>query len=142
MPIAKFGEPIREWEVMRPICQEWVHKARAIRRDPKCESDAVFESRTQDAKNKAIDDLVGEKDEDGNYITTDEEYKNLTIDECNRILDKFKRAILVLNNGLQKNRFPDLAEDKMEQNEDLAKLRAGVSLAKSGAPSTVVKIDD
>ena len=36
----------------------------------------------------------------------------------------------------------DLAEDKMEQNEDLAKLRAGVSLAKSGAPSTVVKIDD
>ena len=26
----------------------------------------------------------------------------------------------------------DLAEDKMDQNEDLAKLRAGVSLAKSG----------
>ena len=26
----------------------------------------------------------------------------------------------------------DLAEDKLEQNEDLAKLRAGVSLAKSG----------
>lgn len=43
------------------------------------ESDAVFESRTQDAKNKAIDDLVGEKDEDGNYITTDEEYKNPNI---------------------------------------------------------------
>ena len=27
----------------------------------------------------------------------------------------------------------DIAEDKMEQNEDLAKLRAGVSLAKAGA---------
>ena len=26
----------------------------------------------------------------------------------------------------------DIAEDKMEQNEDLAKLRAGVSLAKTG----------
>lgn len=48
---------------------------------------------------------------------TDEEYKNLTIDECNRILDKFKRAILVLNNGLQKNRFPDLTEDKIMEKE-------------------------
>ena len=26
----------------------------------------------------------------------------------------------------------EIAEDKMDQNEDLAKLRAGVSLAKSG----------
>ena len=27
----------------------------------------------------------------------------------------------------------DISEDKLEQNEDLAKLRAGVSLAKSGS---------
>ena len=36
----------------------------------------------------------------------------------------------------------DISEDKLEQNEDLAKLRAGVSLAKSGVQSTVVEIDD
>jgi hypothetical protein len=32
----------------------------------------------------------------------------------------------------------DLAEDKLEQNEDLAKLRAGVSLAKSGVQQMAV----
>jgi len=36
----------------------------------------------------------------------------------------------------------DLAEDKMDQNEDLAKLRAGVSLAKSGVNKAAVVIDD
>ena len=36
----------------------------------------------------------------------------------------------------------DLAEDKMEQNEDLAKLRAGVSLAKTGIDQAKVMIDD
>ena len=36
----------------------------------------------------------------------------------------------------------ELAEDKMDQNEDLAKLRAGVSLAKSGAQQAAVVIDD
>jgi hypothetical protein len=36
----------------------------------------------------------------------------------------------------------DLAEDKMEQNEDLAKLRAGVSLAKTGVDQAKVMIDD
>jgi len=36
----------------------------------------------------------------------------------------------------------DLAEDKMEQNEDLAKLRAGVSLAKTGVQKAQVMIDD
>ncbi len=36
----------------------------------------------------------------------------------------------------------DLAEEKLEQNEDLAKLRAGVSLAKSGAQSAVVAVED
>ena len=33
----------------------------------------------------------------------------------------------------------DLAEDKMEQNEDLAKLRAGVSLAKTGVQQAANK---
>jgi hypothetical protein len=36
----------------------------------------------------------------------------------------------------------DIAEDKMEQNEDLAKLRAGVSLAKSGVDQAKVMIDN
>ena len=36
----------------------------------------------------------------------------------------------------------DLAEDKLEQNEDLAKLRAGVSLAKSGINQAQVMIED
>jgi hypothetical protein len=36
----------------------------------------------------------------------------------------------------------DIADDKMEQNEDLAKLRAGVSLAKSGVDQAKVMIDD
>ena len=36
----------------------------------------------------------------------------------------------------------DLAEDKMEQNEDLAKLRAGVSLAKTGVDQAKVMIED
>jgi hypothetical protein len=36
----------------------------------------------------------------------------------------------------------EIAEDKMEQNEDLAKLRAGVSLAKTGVQQAQVMIDD
>ena len=36
----------------------------------------------------------------------------------------------------------EIAEDKMEQNEDLAKLRAGVSLAKQGVQQAQVMIDD
>ena len=37
----------------------------------------------------------------------------------------------------------EIAEDKMDQNEDLAKLRAGVSLAKAGNPGiTAINIDD
>ena len=36
----------------------------------------------------------------------------------------------------------DIAEEKMEQNEDLAKLRAGVSLAKSGIDQAAVVIND
>ena len=36
----------------------------------------------------------------------------------------------------------DIAEDKMEQNEDLAQLRAGVSLAKSGINEAKMTIED
>jgi len=36
----------------------------------------------------------------------------------------------------------EFKEEKLEQNEDLAKLRAGVSLAKSGAGNTIIGIDD
>jgi hypothetical protein len=36
----------------------------------------------------------------------------------------------------------EIAEDKMDQNEDLAKLRAGVSLAKTGVQQAKVMIDD
>jgi hypothetical protein len=36
----------------------------------------------------------------------------------------------------------EIAEDKMEQNEDLAKLRAGVSLAKSGVQKAQVMVED
>ena len=35
----------------------------------------------------------------------------------------------------------EIAEDKLEQNEDLAKLRAGVSLAKSGVQQAKVMVD-
>ena len=36
----------------------------------------------------------------------------------------------------------DNFEDKLEQNEDLAKLRAGVSLAKSGVQQAQVMVED
>ena len=36
----------------------------------------------------------------------------------------------------------EIAEDKLEQNEELAKLRAGVSLAKTGVQQAQVMIDD
>ena len=36
----------------------------------------------------------------------------------------------------------DIAEEKMEQNEDLAKLRAGVSLAKTGVQQASVMVED
>ena len=36
----------------------------------------------------------------------------------------------------------EIVEDKMDQNEDLAKLRAGVSLAKAGVDQAKVMIED
>mgnify|MGYP007103419460 CR=1 FL=1 len=39
-------------------------------------------------------------------------------------------------------KYGDKFDEKLEQNEDLAKLRAGVSLAKSGVQQAEVMIDD
>ena len=36
----------------------------------------------------------------------------------------------------------EIVEDKMDQNEDLAKLRAGVSLAKSGVQQAQVMVEE
>ena len=47
--------------------------------------------------------------ESGKKIT-ENGYEKTTIFDCQRFLDKFKRAILALNNGLQKQRFPDSSE--------------------------------
>jgi len=49
------------------------------------------------------------------------------------------------NQDLQRSKLmqaQELAEDKMDQNEDLAKLRAGVSLAKSGVQKAQVMVED
>ncbi len=49
------------------------------------------------------------------------------------------------NQDLQRSKLmqaQEIAEDKLEQNEDLAKLRAGVSLAKQGVQQAQVMIDD
>jgi hypothetical protein len=43
----------------------------------------------------------------------EEGYTMLTMEECNRILEKFQRAILAMNNGLQKQRFPELSQDEL-----------------------------
>ncbi len=56
-----------------------------------------------------------------------------------------KRVNDEANQDLQRSKLmqaQELAEDKMDQNEDLAKLRAGVSLAKSGIDQAAVVMDD
>lgn len=40
-------------------------------------------------------------------------FEKITIPECIRILDKFKRAILALNHSLQKKRFPMLGQEEL-----------------------------
>jgi len=48
-----------------------------------------------------------------NKPITNPEYKTTTIPDCERFLEKFKRAILPLNKGLQRQRGkPDAAEKK------------------------------
>ena len=49
------------------------------------------------------------------------------------------------NQDLQRSKLmqaQEIAEDKLEQNEDLAKLRAGVSLAKTGVQQAQVMVED
>ena len=44
-------------------------------------------------------------------------YEMLSVDECNRLLDKFKRAIINLNKGLQLTRNPELTSSQLESKE-------------------------
>ena len=46
-------------------------------------------------------------------IIREPEYASLTIFECERFLEKFKRAILAMNSGLQKQRFIGIAGDEL-----------------------------
>jgi len=48
---------------------------------------------------------------------TEEGYERLTIYDCNRFLDKFKRAILAMNKGLQKQRFAGILPDELLEKE-------------------------
>lgn len=48
---------------------------------------------------------------------TEEGYDKLTVIECERFLDKFKRAILAMNKGLQKQRFPGILPDELLEKE-------------------------
>ena len=80
-------------------------------------------------------------------------------DEAKRIIDKQETLIKMqqslintMQQGLQGVELNELLlkkqlarenfEDKLEQNEDLSKLRAGVSLAKSGINQAQVMIED
>jgi hypothetical protein len=44
-------------------------------------------------------------------------YETLTVDECNRLLDKFSRAIVSLNKGLQMQRFPSASISELHEKE-------------------------
>jgi hypothetical protein len=44
---------------------------------------------------------------------TEEGYENLTYIDCDRFLEKFKRAILAMNKGLQKQRFAGILPDEL-----------------------------
>ena len=48
---------------------------------------------------------------------TEPGYEMLSVDECNRLLDKFKRAIINLNKGLQLTRNPELTPSQLEFKE-------------------------
>jgi hypothetical protein len=48
---------------------------------------------------------------------TEEGYDKLTVIDCERFLDKFKRAIIAMNKGLQKQRFPGILPDELLEKE-------------------------
>jgi hypothetical protein len=47
----------------------------------------------------------------------EEDYKHLTPDECTYYLEKFKKAILALNHGIQKKKFPQLSKKELLERE-------------------------
>ena len=59
---------------------------------------------------------------------------------CPKCVAKNEQAArFCLNCGLNFDEMPSkVADEKLEQNEDLAKLRAGVSLAKQGMQATKI----
>lgn len=67
---------------------------------------------------------------------TEKEYANITIIDCDRFLEKFKRAILAMNNGLQKQRFAGIMPDDL-----LIKERSSIStrLTKLGINDETMK---
>jgi hypothetical protein len=48
---------------------------------------------------------------------TEEGYDKLTVIDCERFLEKFKKAILAMNKGLQKQRFPEILPDELLEKE-------------------------
>ena len=48
---------------------------------------------------------------------TEEGYETLTIIDCERFLEKFKKAIIAMNKGLQKQRFPGILPDELLEKE-------------------------
>ena len=54
---------------------------------------------------------------------TEPEYKTTTIPDCERFLEKFKRAILPLNKGLQRQRGKQVAAEKETMEPRLLKLK-------------------
>jgi len=48
---------------------------------------------------------------------TEEGYETLTIIDCDRFLDKFKKAIIAMNKGLQKQRLPGILPDELLEKE-------------------------
>lgn len=47
-------------------------------------------------------------------------YEQLNLMDCNRFLEKFKRAILAMNKGLQKQRFIGIMPDELSEKEKLS----------------------
>ena len=67
---------------------------------------------------------------------TEKGYENLTYIDCDRFLEKFKRAILAMNKGLQKQRFPGILPDEL-----LIKERSSIinRLDKLGVKDDIIK---
>ena len=62
---------------------------------------------------------------------TEEGYENLTVIECDRFMDKFERAILAMNKGLQKQRDSELSQAELLEKEiNYKKLLLNIDTAK------------